>query len=779
MEDRIGQQFGNYRLIRLLGKGGTAEVYLGEHIYLDTRAAIKVLHTQLASDDVEGFRSEARTVAHLTHPHIVRVLEFGVEDTSPFLVMEYAPHGTMRTRYPKGSRLPLETIVAYVKQVADALYYIHEQKKLVHRDVKPENMLLRTDQDLLLSDFGIVVAAHTTGSLILEGQAGTLPYMAPEQILKMPRPTSDQYALGIVVYEWLCGKRPFDELEGSIINRHLYTPPPALREHLLTISLAVENVVLKALAKNPKERFASVQAFAAALEQASRLEPSHPAVPLFEFPKPSQPSLPADAIVAISSSQTSHPTSVVTSPSQSLEPANMVIPPIQSEQLTDEIALFSASAASSLSAREAAPLEAPQVVQPTARSISRRAVILSLMGLTGVSLVGSSVAWLARSQSSRVSSPSFRPTGTKKADSTTVATPLSLYIASGTLLSKLDAETRAVHWSYETGHDFNQEAINSTPIMVDRVVCFTAQNNYLYALDASNGSLRWRFKTNDSAELGAPTGVDGVIYFGATNGYVYMVNAADGSLHQRYRVGANGAPGASLVNGVMYIALFDDTRHNSYLLALDAKSGSQLWRNSTALGGQVVSGLQVMNDVIYLNSTRSANGTLDDTTNYIYAFNAKDGSMLWRSSRIDNAIVNPPTAANGAVYFGSQNGYAYALDVGTGKTLWRYNAGGAVYPTPVVVNSVVYIGVAVPDSGGGFSGNGFIAALNANGSERWRHVLRGYYSGAPLVVSNGTIYVSLASSMVYALRATDGSEFQQYKAGNGIGPEGPLVTVAP
>ena len=87
--------------------------------------------------------------------HIVRVLEFGVEDMIPFLVMEYASHGTMRTRYPKGSRLPLETIVAYVKQAADALYYIHEQKKLVHRDVKPENMLLRTELDLLLSDLAL------------------------------------------------------------------------------------------------------------------------------------------------------------------------------------------------------------------------------------------------------------------------------------------------------------------------------------------------------------------------------------------------------------------------------------------------------------------------------------------------------------------------------------------------------------------------------------------------------------------------------------------------
>src|SRR5437660_4457097 len=119
MADRVGQHIGNYHLIRLLGEGGFAEVYLGEHIHLGTYAAIKVLHTQLTSDDVEQFRSEARLIARLEHPNIVRVLDFGVEGKVPFLVMSYAPNGTLRQR--KGESLPLATIVTYVKQVADAL----------------------------------------------------------------------------------------------------------------------------------------------------------------------------------------------------------------------------------------------------------------------------------------------------------------------------------------------------------------------------------------------------------------------------------------------------------------------------------------------------------------------------------------------------------------------------------------------------------------------------------------------------------------------------------
>src|SRR6266567_3253734 len=151
--DRVGQRLGNYRLVRLLGQGGFAEVYLGEHIHLDTLAAIKVLYTQLDSEDMEQFHTEARTIARLIHPHIVRVFDYGVTETTPFLVMDYAPHGSLRRRYPKGSAVPLPQIVAAVKQVADALQYAHEQK-FIHRDVKPENMLVGRHQEVLLSDLG-------------------------------------------------------------------------------------------------------------------------------------------------------------------------------------------------------------------------------------------------------------------------------------------------------------------------------------------------------------------------------------------------------------------------------------------------------------------------------------------------------------------------------------------------------------------------------------------------------------------------------------------------
>jgi ABC-type transport system substrate-binding protein len=201
----------------------------------------------------------------------VNVFDFDVQGGVPFLVIDYAPNGSLRQRYPRGSLVPLPVIVSVVKQVGDALQYAHEQK-FIHRDVKPENMLLGRRQEVLLSDFGIATIVHNTSSLNVDarGTSGTLAYMAPEQIEGHPRAASDQYALGVVVYEWLCGERPFEGSVSELLAQQLSMPPLPLHERLPAIPAEVEQVVLRALAKDPKARFASVADFARALEQASQ-----------------------------------------------------------------------------------------------------------------------------------------------------------------------------------------------------------------------------------------------------------------------------------------------------------------------------------------------------------------------------------------------------------------------------------------------------------------------------------------------------------------------------
>ncbi len=269
MSDRVGQQVGNYRLERLLGSGGFADVYLGKQVFLDSPAAIKLLHTNLAQGDIESFRSEAVTLVRLIHPHIVRILDFGLEGNTPFLVMDYAPNGTLRQRYQRGTQLPLATVVDNVQQISSALQYAHDQK-IIHRDIKPENMLLGRNNEILLSDFGIAVVAQSTRTQLTQEMTGTIAYMAPEQIQAHPRPASDQYSLGIVVYEWLAGYPPFGGSFTEIAVKHMMVQPASLREKMPMLTPDVEQVVLTALAKDPLQRFSSIRAFATALEQASK-----------------------------------------------------------------------------------------------------------------------------------------------------------------------------------------------------------------------------------------------------------------------------------------------------------------------------------------------------------------------------------------------------------------------------------------------------------------------------------------------------------------------------
>ena len=282
--DLSGHYFGNYRLIRLLGHGSFASVYLGEHQYLKRMVAIKILHTILAEQEKTHFLTEAQLLANLSHPRIIRVLEFTIAprrtyiqnsvviENIPFLVMDYVPGGNLRTIYPMGTRLFLDTMINYIYQIADALQYAHNQR-IIHRDIKPENLLLNEREEIMLSDFGLALFAPASRLLSGQGTAGTAPYTAPEQLRGKPRFASDQYSLGIIAYEWLSGYPPFRGGEAEIIMQHISSPPPPLRTNNRFIPQRMENVILKTLEKDPSQRYETVLDFAQALQESYQ---SHP-----------------------------------------------------------------------------------------------------------------------------------------------------------------------------------------------------------------------------------------------------------------------------------------------------------------------------------------------------------------------------------------------------------------------------------------------------------------------------------------------------------------------
>ena len=293
INDQAGRKLGNYQLIRPLGHGGFGEVHLAEHIHLKIKVAIKLLqNVQLPSNEEEKFRNEARIIANFDHQNIIRVIDYDIEESTntPYLVMDYAPNGNVRTRYPREKILEPLHILSYVIQVANALQYTHD-RKVIHRDVKPENMLLNKQNHIWLSDFGIAVVYETTSSPNTGDTLGTPAYMAPEQFHGKSIPASDQYSLGVVVYEWLCGTLPFHGSIGELMHQHEHMPPPPMREIVSFLPSSIEEVVQKALSKKPDKRYVCINDFAQAFQKACQVKeagngthrtkvisPSHPAI---------------------------------------------------------------------------------------------------------------------------------------------------------------------------------------------------------------------------------------------------------------------------------------------------------------------------------------------------------------------------------------------------------------------------------------------------------------------------------------------------------------------
>jgi len=280
----VGETIGPYRLMEQLGQGGMATVFKAYHASLDRYVAIKVLHVAFLDDPnfLARFRREARVVARLDHPNIVPIYDFAEHEGRPYLVMKFIEGETLKARMGKG-RLSMPEIVRIVEQVGDALAYAHQQGVL-HRDIKPSNVLMTHDGQLYLTDFGLARMAQTgESSLTADRMVGTPQYMSPEQALSQPDldARSDIYSFGVMMYEMLVGRVPYNaDTPFAIIHDHIYTPLPMPRKVNPNLSEEVERVLLKALAKNPQDRFTDVpglvKAFQAATAQLPTLQLAQP-----------------------------------------------------------------------------------------------------------------------------------------------------------------------------------------------------------------------------------------------------------------------------------------------------------------------------------------------------------------------------------------------------------------------------------------------------------------------------------------------------------------------
>jgi serine/threonine protein kinase len=264
---------GRYLLQEMIGRGGMATVYRATDSVLDRPVAVKLLHPGISNEPqfVEQFLNMERHIARLFHPHLVTIFDAGKADEGCFVVMEYVAGGSLRNLLADGRALPVADVTRIVSQIADALQLLHSER-IIHGDIKPDNILLDEDGNAKLVDFGIAHLATITGGLSAQSLSGSIPYLAPEQLQSgRADARSDIYALGLVTYELLAGRKAFDgENWVAVAAQRLARDPDPLRTVRAELPAEIEQIVLRALAREPGERFTSSEEFRQALLQVQR-----------------------------------------------------------------------------------------------------------------------------------------------------------------------------------------------------------------------------------------------------------------------------------------------------------------------------------------------------------------------------------------------------------------------------------------------------------------------------------------------------------------------------
>ena len=277
MSNLIGQSLGRYHILEKLGEGGMATVYKAYDTRLERDIAIKVIRRgAFPPEQLERilmrFEQEARLIAKLSHPNIVKLLDYGVYEGSPYHVLEYIPAGTLKKLLEQraGKQMPWREAARLLLPIAQALEYAHEHK-IIHRDIKPSNILLTEKGQPILSDFGIAKPLDIEATHTLTGAGvgiGTAAYMSPEQGLgKKIDGRTDVYSLGIVYYELITGRTPFTaDTPQAVIDKQIHDPLPRPAQYVTGLPEKVEHLLLKALAKAPENRYPGMGAFVKALE---------------------------------------------------------------------------------------------------------------------------------------------------------------------------------------------------------------------------------------------------------------------------------------------------------------------------------------------------------------------------------------------------------------------------------------------------------------------------------------------------------------------------------
>jgi outer membrane protein assembly factor BamB/predicted Ser/Thr protein kinase len=632
-------QISRYELIAEIGRGGMGVVYRAYEASLDRTIALKVLAPELANQPgfVARLRREAISAARLRHPNIALLYEFGHADDTAFLAMEYLPGRSLRQLLESGP-LPAERALSILDQIGQALDYAHSMG-IVHRDVKPSNMLVGPGDHAVLIDFGLAEVSEcsllTSDSAVL----GTPHYMAPEQAAgRGAGERADQYALAAVAYEMLTGVPPFHGRGATaVVHAHIYELPPPPTERRPALPSAVSTVLLRGLAKQPHERFASLAEFVAALRAAL----ATPTVVL--APRASTRlrlligaggglALAAVALLAALLSQGVGAGAALRESAHGAPRSGVPLP----QQL-----IWSFAAEPNL------------IGGPAPLAASGTLVVGTLDGqLLGLAADTGTLRWRKGGGQTLFGAPStgggmvfvggvdeyvyglsLATGGTvwsHKVTGTVLAAPLYdgdrlIVTTDKGNIYMLQSGSGQVIWDRPLAQSTQTPAISDGRI-------FVSAGARLYALDARDGAVDWVFDA-PSALTTRPVVADDLVLAGSERGLLYALRIADGQLHLRYQASGalDAAPAAGA--GALYVV---------------------------------------------------------DQSGAVAAISPASASLIWRFEA-GSAITASPTLADGKLLFGAANGAFYALDARGGQQLVRVQLGGSVLSPPALGDGLIFV----------------------------------------------------------------------------------------
>ena len=623
---------GKYEIRGRLGQGAFAEVLLGWHPVLKAPRALKVPFDQ-SPVTTERLAAEARTQAQLIHPNICLVYDTDEDDDTFFLIMEYAAGGSLRRLLKEGPVEPAQA-VAWMGQAAEALKYAHE-RGVIHRDLKPDNLLLSAEGAIKVADFGLARILQPTEEA--RTQAGTVPYMAPEHLKGQATFLSDLWSLGVVFYEMLEGSPPFRaESQWELASRIMSSDPEPLGNARADYTPELWSCLRRLLERDPAHRTPSAEALADELRgierllaEAPRLRAGHRSgADALGEATPSQEA----TVVAYDWPQgrggprrTGSVAPALLLPLQLAWRAELGSPVVASPVVCHGLVLVGTTAGELVLVEEAWGREVARL--PLGGSLPASAAVLDGKAYVGgyggrlyaVDFMDRSVEWEAE-----VGSPVLAtPAAAQEA--------LFVPLLDGRLV-RLNRAGGAVSATFTA-----RGALASSPLLVDDLVLVGSRDHYLYALDQEDLSERWRWQAGGWID-GAAAADDGLVVVGSFDGTVTALELATGRERWQSRLPGWVAAGPALAQGAAYVLAFDGT-----LVALALEDGAERWRVRTKgrhLGGPALSGELLL--------VAGAEGLMT-------ARSLDDGAERW-GAPLEAECLGGPTVAGSTCYVAGRDG---------------------------------------------------------------------------------------------------------------------------